>query len=78
MNEIKPGSVLDLRGVVCPNNFVRAKLKLEEMRSGEILEIIIDDGEPIKNVPRSIKEEGHQILKAEKIDNCWRLLIKKR
>jgi len=78
MNEIKPGSVLDLRGVACPNNFVRAKLELEEMRSGEILEIIIDDGEPIKNVPRSIKEEGHQILKAEKIDNCWRLLIKKR
>ncbi|MDP2911672.1 MAG: sulfurtransferase TusA family protein [Candidatus Omnitrophota bacterium] len=77
MNEIKPDSVLDLRGVTCPNNFVRAKLKLEEMRSGEILEIIIDDGEPIKNVPRSIKEDGHQILKAEKIDNRWRLLIKK-
>jgi len=77
MNEIKPGSVLDLRGVVCPNNFVRAKLKLEEMRSGEILEIIIDDGEPIKNVPRSIKEEGHKIIKVEKIDGHFRLLIEK-
>ena len=77
MNEIKPGSVLDLRGVVCPNNFVRAKLKLEEMRSGEILEIIIDDGEPIKNVPRSIKEEGHKIIKVEKIGGHFRLLIEK-
>lgn len=78
MNEIKPGSILDLRGVTCPNNFVKAKLKLEEMRSGEILEIIIDDGEPIKNVPRSIKEEGHLILKAEKIDNYWKMEIKKQ
>ena len=77
MNEIKPGSVLDLRGVACPNNFVRAKLELEEMRSGEILEIIIDDGEPIKNVPRSIKEEGHKIIKVEKIDGHFRLLIEK-
>jgi TusA-related sulfurtransferase len=78
MNEIKPGSVLDLRGVTCPNNFVRAKLKLEEMLSGEILEVIIDDGDPIKNVPRSIKEEGHEILKAEKIDSYWKLVIKKQ
>lgn len=78
MNEIKPGSILDLRGVACPNNFVRAKLRLEEICSGEILEIIIDDGEPIKNVPRSIKEEGHEILKAEKIDSYWKLVIKKQ
>jgi len=77
MNEIKPGSVLDLRGVACPNNFVRAKLKLEEMRSGDILEIIIDDGEPIKNVPRSIKEEGHKIIKAEKINSYFSLLVEK-
>ena len=78
MSEIKPGSVLDLRGVACPNNFVRAKLKLEEMRSGEILEIIIDDGEPIKNVPRSIKEEGHKVVKVDKLsDGSYKLLIEK-
>ncbi|MDO8603730.1 MAG: sulfurtransferase TusA family protein [Candidatus Omnitrophota bacterium] len=78
MNEIKPDSVLDLKGVACPSNFVRAKLRLEDMQKDEILEIIIDDGEPIKNVPRSIKEEGHQILKAEKVDNYWKLVIKKQ
>lgn len=77
MSEIKVKYNLDLRGVACPNNFVRAKLKLEEMPCGEILEVMIDDGEPIKNVPRSIKEEGHQILKAEKINGSWKLLIKK-
>lgn len=78
MNEIKIDQSLDLKGVTCPNNFVKTKLKLEDMQSGEILEVIIDDGEPIKNVPRAIKEEGHQILKAEKIDRYWKLLIKKQ
>lgn len=77
MNDIKIDQRLDLRGVTCPSNFVRAKLKLEDMQQGEILEIIIDDGEPIKNVPRAIKEEGHQILEVEKLKNYWRLLVKK-
>ncbi len=77
MNEIKPDQILDLEGVVCPNNFVKTKLKLEEMREGEILEVILDDGEPIKNVPRAVKEEGHEILEVEKRYNKWKLLIKK-
>ena len=69
---------LNLRGVTCPINFVRVKLTLEEMRDGQILEVILDDGEPIQNVPRSIKEEGHKILMAERLsDGCFRLLIKK-
>ena len=78
MSEIKIDQSLDLKGVTCPNNFVKAKLKLEDMPPGQILEVIIDDGEPIKNVPRALKEEGHQILKAEKIDRYWRLLVKKQ
>ncbi len=69
--------MLDLTGIACPNNFVRTKLKLEEMEVGQTLEVILDDGEPIKNVPRAVKEEGHEILKAEKIDNKWKILIKK-
>lgn len=77
MNEIKPDEILNLEGITCPNNFVKAKLKLEEMEQGAILEVILDDGEPIKNVPRAVKEEGHEILKVEKLDNKWRLLIKK-
>ncbi len=77
MSEVNPDQNLDLRGIACPNNFVRAKLKLEEMQAGGILEIIIDDGDPIKNVPRALKEEGHQIISVEKIGSHWRLLIKK-
>jgi len=77
MEERKPNAHLDLRGVVCPINFVKTKLKLEEMHEGEILEIVIDSGEPMANVPRSIKEEGHRIIKVDKLGNHFRLLIEK-
>lgn len=77
MEEKKPNANLDLRGVVCPINFVKTKLKLEEMESGEILEIVIDPGEPMANVPRSIKEEGHKVIKVDKVGESFRLLIEK-
>jgi len=77
VEEKRPAANLDLRGVICPVNFVKTKLKLEEMNIGEILEVLIDAGEPIANVPRSIKEEGHKIIKVEKIDSHFRLLIEK-
>ncbi len=78
MSEIKPDQTLNLKGVPCPLNFVKTKLKLEEISVGKILEVILDDGDPIKNVCSSVKEEGHQIIKIENIDNYWKLLIKKK
>lgn len=54
--------VIDLRGVSCPTNFVKAKLALEDIETGETLQILLDDGEPVKNVPRSLKAEGHKLL----------------
>ena len=75
--EKKAVASLDLRGVICPINFVKTKLKLEEINKGEILEIVIDPGEPMANVPRSIKEEGHRIIKVEKMNGHFRLLIEK-
>ena len=75
--KIVPDDKIDLRGVLCPINFVKTKLKLEMMDSGQILEVILDDGEPIRSVPRSVKEEGHKIVKVENMENAYRLLIKK-
>ena len=69
---------LDLRGIVCPMNFVKTKLKLESMEDGEILEIILDSGEPIQNVPKSIKDEGHKIVGVTKEDDHFKLKIEKR
>jgi tRNA 2-thiouridine synthesizing protein A len=69
---------LDLRGVKCPINFVKIKLKLEEMDDGQNLEVIIDTGEPMRNIPRAIKEEGHRITSAEKLsDDAFSLLVNK-
>ena len=53
---------IDLRGVTCPTNFVKAKLALDDIENGEKAEILLDDGEPVKNVPRSLKSEGHKLL----------------
>lgn len=77
MSENVTDDKIDLRGVLCPINFVKTKLKLETMDGGQVLEITLDDGEPMRNVPRSIKEEGHQIIKVEKLDEGYKLFIKK-
>ena len=77
MEELKIDEKLDLRGIACPTNFVKTKLKLEEMQSGQILEIILDDDDAIRNVPGSIKEEGHKIIKVENLNNAFKLLIRK-
>jgi TusA-related sulfurtransferase len=53
---------LDLTGFVCPMTFVRTKLLLEKMSPGEIATIRLNGGEPIQNVPRSVKEHGHEVL----------------
>ena len=60
------------------NEFCKTKLVLETMQSGELLEILLDDGAPIQNVPNSVKLEGHKVLEQErKDDGHWRVLIQK-
>ncbi len=76
--DIKAKEILDLKGTPCPLNYVKTKLKLEEMEIGEVLEVILDDGEPIRNVPLSLKQDGHEVLHQEKIDDKhWRVIVKK-
>ena len=73
----KADATLDLSGVKCPINFVKTKLKLEELEIGQLLEIVVDDGEPIRSVPKSLKDEGHKILKVDDLGGKFKLLIKK-
>ena len=75
---ISPDVKKDFRGVMCPMNFVKTKIALSPMQSGQILEILLDDGAPIENVPGSVKNEGHTILSTEKVENYWKVLIKKK
>lgn len=75
----KPYKTLDLKGVKCPFNYVKAKLQLETMKTGELIELFLDDGAPIENVPKSLKNDGQEILEKEKTNTGhYRLLVKKK
>ena len=78
MSEIQFDDQVDITDVVCPVTFVKAKVALEELDDGEILAVRMNDGEPVQNVPRSINEEGHQILKLlDNEDGTYTLFVKK-
>ena len=68
---------IDLRGVGCPTNFVKAKLALEDVDTGTTVRILLDDGEPVKNVPRSLKADGHKLIGLEEIDGHYLLTLEK-
>ena len=57
-----PDQVIDITGEVCPMTFVRTKLRLERMRAGEVLSVRLRGDEPLRNVPRAARDEGHVIL----------------
>ena len=76
--KVKANVFNNLRGVGCPMNLVKTKFAFSKMKSGQILELILDDGPPINNVPRSVIREGHEILIQEQLDDgCWSVLIRK-
>jgi len=68
---------IDLRGICCPTNFVKAKLALEYAAEGEVLDILLDDGELVKNVPRSLKAEGHRLLGLKESEGYYILTLEK-
>ncbi len=73
------GGELDLSGVACPMNFVKAKLKLEPLATGSTLALVLDDGEPVRNVPASFKAEGQEIEETTDLGNGrWRVVVRKR
>ena len=57
---------LDITDFVCPMTFVRTKLLIESIPIGAVADIRLNDGEPLLNVPRSLKEHGHEILSLER------------
>jgi TusA-related sulfurtransferase len=78
MADVTIDNELDLAGEVCPYTFVKSKLALEEMGSGQILKITVDNGESASNVPRSLEMEGHEILDLVKEGKRrWNIVVKK-
>ena len=54
---------IDITAEVCPMTFVRTKLRLEHMQPGEVLHVRLRGEEPLRNVPRAARDEGHIILR---------------
>ncbi len=61
----RPDETLDLRGTPCPLNFVRTKLKLQRMPVGKLLEVWLDGGEPVEQVPDSLRSDGFLVERLE-------------
>ena len=75
---IKADRELDLKNEVCPYTFVKSKLAIEEMESGQVLRIVVDYLASTENVPRSMENEGHEILDVSQInDSDWQIVIRK-
>jgi len=69
---------INLKGEVCPYTFVKSLLALEEMEAGHVLRVIVDYLPSVENVPRSLKNEGNEIVEVVQInDTDWAITIRK-
>lgn len=77
-NLMKCDRELDIRGDVCPFTFVKSKLMLEQMQVGQILRVIVDYKPSAENVPKSMKEEGQEVLAVNQIgEREWEIIVRK-
>jgi len=82
MDEVKPkidvDMEIDLKGEVCPYTFVKSKLAIEEMSPGQVLRVVVDYEPATRNVPRSMENEGNEILDVGKLnDSDWEIVVRK-
>lgn len=72
----EPDKTLDLRGTPCPINFVRTKLQLQQMPANALLEVWIDAGEPVAQVPDSLRMDGYGIEQLTEKDSYYALQVR--
>jgi len=70
-------SALDLRGIKCPLNWAHAKVRLERMARGEVLELLIDDPRGVRDIPHAAEAEGYAVIEVAPVAASWRLRIEK-
>lgn len=79
IEEHKIDKELNLKSIVCPDNFVRAKLALEELEAGQVLKIIVDYEPAVSEVPKAMEYEGHRILEVKRLNlTDWEIIIQKQ
>jgi len=66
---------LDITRETCPMTFVKVKLKLANIKKGEQLEVLLNEGEPLENVPRSCEEQGFKVLSNEPTDEAGKHML---
>lgn len=78
MEDVKPDRSINIKGLVCPYTFVKAKLAIEDMDLGQVLEILLDYEEASRSIPKSMEDHGHKVLKVEKINETdWIIAVRK-
>ncbi len=78
MGDVESDKSIDIRGLVCPMSFVKAKLAIEVMEPGEVLEVLLDYEEASRSIPKSMKDHDHEVLGVEKVnDTDWVILVRK-
>jgi len=77
LNNIKIDQRIDITNDICPMTFVKTKLKLETMNAGQVLEVTLREGEPLSNVPKSVKEDGHKVVSISKSEDVFKVIIEK-
>jgi tRNA 2-thiouridine synthesizing protein A len=78
MKTVNVDRQINLKGEVCPYTFVKSLLSLEEMEAGQVLRVVVDYLPSVENVPRSLKNEGHEIVEVAQInDTDWAITVRK-
>ncbi len=69
---------LDITREHCPMTFVKTKIELSKLKVGDMLEVLLTEGEPLENVPKSSREQGFNVLEVSHVDGqIHKVLIQK-
>ena len=66
---------IDITRETCPMTFVKVKLMLAKLDKGDQLEVLLNEGEPLENVPRSCEEQGYIVLSVDPRDNGQHVVL---
>ncbi len=79
MEKVKIDKELNLKGKICPYTFIESMLTLEEMKTGEVLRVVVDYPQAVCDVPKSLKNEGYEILEISRLNGTdWAILVKNK
>ena len=73
---MKADKEVDFRGVVCPLNYVKTKMVLDQLAGGKVLSVLLVEA-GAKSVPGSVEKDGHDVLSVEQLDDHWQVVIQK-